>query len=60
MNVHWPSVKVHLVAISLIMVQEGVASRRYHFISSVSLGVSGFGDIYGFDTVGQLQACPLC
>lgn len=24
------------------------------------IGILGFGDIYGFDIVGQIQACLLC
>lgn len=59
-SMNWPSDKADLLAMSLIMVQEGVVSIRCHFISSIPIGISGFGDIYASDIVGQQQACSLC
>lgn len=55
------SVKVHLFAISHILVQEGCHQVGGIISSGPSPWVSpGQGDIYDFDIIGQLQECLFC
>lgn len=55
------SLEVHLIAISLVLVQQGCHQEEISFHLGHHTWVSSWsGDIYGFDIVGQQQACPLC